>query len=230
MSSWTSVALILSLACSALSHVTVGPSEVATGVSTKQYFKVPHGCGTYGTTSISVTIPQEVTSCQPKQHLPWVLSSTTRALAVPIVQHGVTITTTLDTITWTGDNSTALAPAWLDEFEFTVTYDAKLAPPGSKVYWPIRQYCAVGQTLWVDLPVTGQATSATPAPSVKMSVPAAMPATDDWKASDSISVASIVISVGTMVGLIYQAMVAMPKGLKSKSITPTTEIAVKTVS
>jgi hypothetical protein len=179
--------------------------------------------------AITVTVPEQIASVAPKVHYPWVISTTTRPLAVPVTSHGVTTYTTLDTITWTGTNETSTPTFALEEFEMNVNYAPASVKPGQKIYWPVVQTCVVGQTAWTIIPVAGQAVPATPAPAITIATPV-VAAEEEWKTSDTISVVSIVISVVSLVGLVYQAMFGMQKlsGLVKGKITPTTtEITIK---
>jgi uncharacterized protein YcnI len=200
---------VFCLACITSAHISISPSTADAGVSVKHFFRVPHACGSVPTIGITVQVPTEVSAIQPKQHYPWVLSKTTRLLPTPITNHGTVITTTIDTFTWMGTNETALANDWLDEFEAMVTYDKDRAKPGMKLYWPVWQFCVVGQTNWTTIPVAGQSASS-PAPGVTINTPPAA-AVEEWKTSDSVAVASIVISVATLVGFVYQIMFHLPR-------------------
>ncbi|TPX71541.1 hypothetical protein SpCBS45565_g01028 [Spizellomyces sp. 'palustris'] len=122
-------------------HVTCVPPVGVTGKTVQSALRVPHGCNHTATISVTVKIPQNVTSFKPQLVPNWQLTITNRPLPQPVVSEGGTVNETTDTVTWHGgylpDN------AYMD-FGFQALLPD--GPDGSVVYFEAAQLCENGQT------------------------------------------------------------------------------------
>ncbi|KAI8802218.1 hypothetical protein BJ742DRAFT_873393 [Cladochytrium replicatum] len=158
------VAAILYLAAIATAHVTIQPNVAIPGSYSVLNARVPHGCAGSPTVSVSVKIPANVFSVKPKNVPNWIVEIGLRPRDPPIVSEGVTVNTTIDTITWSTNTSTAILDSFFEDFPF----QAQLPKPdadGSKIYFQINQTCVEGFTYWGELPPNA---SAHPAPALTL--------------------------------------------------------------
>ncbi|KAI9136702.1 hypothetical protein BKA69DRAFT_1033370, partial [Paraphysoderma sedebokerense] len=123
-------------------------------------FRVPHGCDTEPTSSITVKLPDGVESVKPQFIPGWTIEIKNRPLNPPVTSHGKTINETVDTVTWTGQ--TPLPNDYYMDFGVSVKIANK--PAGTKLYFPINQKCPVNTTNWDQIPKTEEEKGALPYP------------------------------------------------------------------
>ncbi|TPX37405.1 hypothetical protein SmJEL517_g00461 [Synchytrium microbalum] len=146
-------------------HVTANPNVGIPATSLITAFRVPHGCGTNGTVSISVSIADGVTSVKPRQLAGWNITLDYRPLVPPVVSEGVTVNTTVSAVTFT-TTGVPLDVIYFEDFQIQMKLPA--ANDSTILYFPTIQACTVGFNNWTQIPVTGQPTPSTPAPSITL--------------------------------------------------------------
>ncbi|KAI8906429.1 hypothetical protein EDD86DRAFT_210701 [Gorgonomyces haynaldii] len=152
---------MLFLASSVAAHVTLNP-PVSTGSYSAANVRVPHGCNSTATISVSITIPQGVSSVKPSRVNGWQLSIAKRPLAVPITsESGQSITDEVDTVTWNQGNLPD------EEYQdFGLTFKLPPAEDGKVFYFPVVQQCISGFNNWTMIPSAATPKPSYPAPSV----------------------------------------------------------------
>ncbi|RCI01878.1 hypothetical protein CU098_009859 [Rhizopus stolonifer] len=127
----------LALAGSVQAHVSLTPKFVEPGQNVSTAFHVPHGCNGSDTTSIFVTVPNQVTQVKPQEVANWTLTTTYADSANTIVS----------TITWTGG---PLGAHDALDFPLSVSIPNIDLSSVSNVtyYFPTVQTCVVGTSNW----------------------------------------------------------------------------------
>lgn len=139
-------ALVLATPLAASAHVTVTPSGTDAGSYSVLTFAIPHGCEASATTSIRITVPDEVASVTPTVNPGWDVSLTRAGDRVA-------------TVTYTAH--TPLPHELRDTFELSVRLpDGKL---GDELAFPVLQTCVEGSVDWAE---TGGHDASFPAPTV----------------------------------------------------------------
>lgn len=77
-------ALTLLFSASTNAHVTLSPKFAEPGQNLSTAFHVPHGCNGSATTSIAVTVPNEITVLTPQQVNNWVSLNDKRLWYLPL--------------------------------------------------------------------------------------------------------------------------------------------------
>ncbi|KNC97937.1 nuclear export factor GLE1 [Spizellomyces punctatus DAOM BR117] len=201
------IATLLVLATAAVQsihgHVTCVPPVGVPGKNVQTALRVPHGCNHTATISVTVKVPQNVTSFKPQLVPNWQLAITQRPLPQPVVSEGGTVNTTTDTVTWHG----GFLPdtAYMD-FGFQALLPD--GPDGSVVYFETSQLCENGQTTnWngtatpkITLMKNGTLLSSSVFGGSNSSMGPAQ-ATKSSASALAVSAGTLVLVVGSMVGL-----------------------------
>lgn len=135
---------------SVLGHASCNPSVAAPNSYFKTDIRIGHGCDGSTVTGVTVVIPDGVTSVKPRSVAGWQVNMTTRPLEPPVVSHGKTINTTIDTISWSGGN---LLDTFFEDFGVSMKLPNK--DDGSILYFNVTQTCVNGSISWDQIPQAG---------------------------------------------------------------------------
>ena len=130
--------------------------------------RITHGCGAAATNKVSVKIPEGIGRVSPAYKAGWKISTTMRKLAVPVTDHGITSTETVDTVVWEGGN---LPDGMYDTFQIRA---AMPNDEGGVYRFKTVQECVDGGTIrWIQEPAEGQSPwdLEKPAPFIELSAP-----------------------------------------------------------
>ncbi|QYF91438.1 YcnI family protein [Arthrobacter sp. PAMC25284] len=157
-------ALMLAGVSGASAHVGATPDKTAANSYALVTFGIPHGCDTFGTTRVTITLPAELNDAQPTVNPNWTVERVEEQLPEPkTLADGSSITKRTSRIVYT-------AKAPLDpHFRDALVLSVKLPDtPGKTLYFPTLQNCEQGQTDWATIPQEGQDHDSvkSPAPSV----------------------------------------------------------------
>ncbi len=157
-------ALMLAGMSGAAAHVGATPDKTAANSYALVTFGIPHGCDTFGTTKVTITLPSELNDAQPTVNPNWTVEKVEEQLPEPkTLDNGTSITKRTSQIVYT-------AKAPLDpHLRDALVLSMKLPDtPGKTLYFPTLQNCEQGQTDWSEMPAEGQDPHAlkSPAPSV----------------------------------------------------------------
>jgi uncharacterized protein YcnI len=166
-------------------HVTVSPAEAPAGSYSFLEFTVPHGCDESPTTSLTVQMPEGITSATPEAVPGWDVERTMRTLHEPIeAGHGETINEVVDTISWEGG---PLPNDQLTRFGLSVKLPEGA---GTTLYFPAVQACEAGETRWIQIPAEGQSEADLDEPAPAVSLVAADGGSGDGAAAANGAVAA----------------------------------------
>ena len=164
-------ALSCALALPVHAHITLEYQVAPAASYYKGSFKVGHGCAGSPIRQVVLTIPAGVQGAKPMPKPGWTLEILREKLAVPISDHGRTVTEDVRRITWTAKSrEDYLQNTHYDEF----VIQAKLPAREGMLYWPISQICEESRIDWAEVPRAGQSPSElkSPAPALDI-LPAA---------------------------------------------------------
>jgi periplasmic copper chaperone A len=133
-------AVVVVTAVPAHAHVEVSTEEASAGGELAFDFLVGHGCDDFGTTSISVQMPDGVEEVAPEDEPGWKL--TTKGSGESVRE-----------VTWTAEGE-PLDPHHLGRFGMSLALPDE--DPGDVVYFPTIQRCEKGTTRWIQIPEGGQ--------------------------------------------------------------------------
>ncbi|MGP0224606.1 MULTISPECIES: YcnI family protein [unclassified Paenarthrobacter] len=157
-------ALMMAGLAGASAHVGADPNKTAANSYALVTFGIPHGCDTFGTTKVAITLPEELNDAQPTVNPNWTVEKVTETLAEPKkLDDGTSITKRTSQIVYTA--KAPLDPHLRDALVLSVKLpDAA----GKTIYFPTLQTCEQGQTDWAEIPKDGQNEHdlKSPAPSV----------------------------------------------------------------
>ncbi|GIH23608.1 hypothetical protein Aph01nite_19180 [Acrocarpospora phusangensis] len=158
--STAALGLVLLGAGAASAHVTVTPSTTAAGSYTVLTFSVPHGCDGSATTSIAISMPEEIIAVTPTVNQGWDVEKKMEKLDTPVDDgHGGQYTERVDQIVYTA--KTPLPDALRDTFELSLKLPEK---EGAKLVFPAVQKCEKGETPWTEVAADGAEEPEHPAP------------------------------------------------------------------
>ncbi|UVJ40225.1 YcnI family protein [Arthrobacter sp. CJ23] len=164
-------ALMLAGLSAASAHVGIDPNKTEANSYALLTFGVPHGCDTFGTTKMTITLPEELNDATPTVNANWTVEKVTQTLAEPRkLADGTSITKRTSQIVYTA--KAPLDPHLRDALVLSVKLpDAA----GKTLYFPTLQNCEQGQTDWAEIPTEGQDAHSlkSPAPSVTVTAAAA---------------------------------------------------------
>lgn len=149
----------------AQAHINLEQATAPAGAYQKLTFRVGHGCAGSATNSITVVLPEGVAGAKPMPKAGWNIATVDGKLNVPILSHGVTVTSAVREVSWKGG---PLPDAQYDEFNLQV----KLPDAAGKYYFKVIQLCDKGRAEWSEQPVAVGAKLKFPAPVLEV-VPAA---------------------------------------------------------
>ncbi|MGF6834566.1 uncharacterized protein YcnI [Paenarthrobacter sp. TE4293] len=164
-------ALMMAGLAGASAHVSADPNKTAANSYALVTFGIPHGCDTFGTTKVAISLPEELNDAQPTVNPNWTVEKVTETLAEPKkLDDGTTITKRTSQIVYTA--KAPLDPHLRDALVLSVKLpDAA----GKTIYFPTLQTCEQGQTDWSEIAKEGQDEHElkAPAPSVTITPAAA---------------------------------------------------------
>lgn len=145
-------ALMMAGLAGASAHVSADPNKTAANSYALLTFGIPHGCDTFGTTKVAISLPEELTDAQPTVNPNWTVEKVTETLPGPKkLADGTTITKRTSQIVYTA--KAPLDPHLRDALVLSVKLpDAA----GKTLYFPTLQTCEQGQTDWSEIPKEGQ--------------------------------------------------------------------------
>lgn len=139
-------------ATGAAAHVTVSADTTEAGSYAVLTLSVPHGCGTSATHTVSIQIPEELSSVTPTVNPGWELEKVMEPLDPPVDDgHGGQRTERVAEIVYTTDNP--LPSDYRDAFELSVKLPDT---PGTDLVFPAVQLCEEGEAAWVELAAEGE--------------------------------------------------------------------------
>lgn len=148
----------------ASAHVEATPTGTAAGSYSLVTFSVGHGCKGSPTTSVKITLPEELNSVTPTVNPNWTISESTEKFTTPkTLADGSKITARTSAVTYTA--KTPLDPHQRDTFTLSLQVPNTA---GKTLYFPALQTCEKGATDWKDVPAAGASEDsvANPAPSL----------------------------------------------------------------
>lgn len=127
-------------------HASLEKIEAESGSYYKGVMGIGHGCDGSATTKVTIEIPDGVRGVKPMPKAGWQLDIVKEQLAKPYESHDKTVVEDVRKITWYGNT---LEHAHYDEFVFR----GQIAVGNSsKLYFPVRQECVVGELNWNQTP------------------------------------------------------------------------------
>ncbi|MCU1573086.1 MAG: nuclear export factor [Micrococcaceae bacterium] len=172
----------------ASAHVSVTPDKTAANSYSLLTFSVGHGCDGSATTSLAISLPNELVDATPTVNPNWTISKVTEKLAEPrTLANGSSVTERTSQIVYTA--KTPLDPHQRDAVVLSVQLpDAA----GKTLYFPTLQTCEVGQTNWAAIPADGQDPESIKDPAPGVAVSGAVGASGDPGASQEAAPAQAV--------------------------------------
>ncbi|SJM63632.1 YcnI family protein [Gulosibacter sp. 10] len=175
-----SAALMLGGAGAASAHVTVAADTAEAGAYAVLTFSVPHGCGESPTTSVSIQIPEEISSVTPTRNPLYSVETVHQALETPVEDsHGNEVTEQVSEVVYRTD--TPLPADQRDTFELSVKLPEDAA--GTTLHFPTVQTCEEGESAWVQIAAEGQDPHELELPSPELQVVA--PGDHEHEAADA---------------------------------------------
>lgn len=166
----TTAGLMLLGLGAASAHVSATPTETAAGAYSLVTFAVGHGCDGSATTSLTITLPDELNDATPTVNPNWTISKATQKLDTPrTLANGSKISERTSSITYTA--KTPLLDGQRDTFTLSLQLpDAA----GTTLHFPTLQSCEVGQTDWKEIPAAGADHDSVEAPAPEVTITAAV--------------------------------------------------------
>jgi len=159
----------------ASAHVDATPDSTAANSYSLLTFSVPHGCSGSPTTSLKITLPEELNSVTPTVNPNWTISESTEKFVTPrTLADGSKITERTSAVTYTA--KTPLDPHQRDTFTLSLQVPDTA---GKTLYFPTLQTCEKGSTDWKDIPAAGASEDSVQSPAPSLTVTAAVAAGAD---------------------------------------------------
>lgn len=167
------LAVAVPLAASA--HVGVTPNTTAAGSYAVLTFAVPHGCEGSPTTTITITIPDEIQSVTPTVNPGWDVTKVMVDVAAPsTAAEGTAPTQRVGQVVYTAH--TPLADGYRDTFALQMPLPEDAA--GQTLEFPTLQTCVQGETNWNQTVAPGADDHSVEAPAPSIVVTAALDESD----------------------------------------------------
>jgi uncharacterized protein YcnI len=158
-------AALVAMAPMASAHVTVNPDELAKGSFARLSFRVPNERDDAGTTTLEVTLPEDVafTSVSIKPLPGWTATTEMRTLDEPVDAFGEQVTEVVSKITWTGG---VINPGEFQEFDVSL---GRMPEDGDTLAFPSIQTYSSGEIVrWIDPVVEGEEEPEHPVPTLRL--------------------------------------------------------------
>jgi periplasmic copper chaperone A len=141
-------AAALAAPAAAGAHVTVQPTELAAGGFARVDVRVPNERDDAGTREVSVKMPPGITAASYEPRRGWDVEITKRKLDKPLELHGEQVTEEIDTVTFTGQDATAIQAGQFVDFGLSIAVPAGDA--GTKLQFPATQTYEGGEVVrWI---------------------------------------------------------------------------------
>lgn len=127
-------------------HAVIEQTEAESGSYYKGVIGIGHGCEGSATTKVTIDIPDGVRGVKPMPKAGWQVDIVKQQLTQSYESHGKTVVEDVRQITWYGNS---LAHEHYDEFAFKGQIAVGTS---SKLYFPVRQACVVGEINWNQIP------------------------------------------------------------------------------
>lgn len=161
----TSALMMLGLG-GASAHVDATPTETGAGAYSLVTFAVGHGCEGSPTTSVTITLPDELNSATPTVNPNWTISTSMQKLDTPrTLANGSKISERTESITYTA--KTPLDAHQRDAFTLSLQLPETA---GTTLYFPTLQKCESGETDWKEIPAAGADHDSVEAPAPELTV------------------------------------------------------------
>ncbi len=162
------IAAALAAAASVASaHVTLEQPEAPAGSSYKAVLKIGHGCDGSATTRLSVALPAGFRGAKPTPKAGWLLEVKRERLSAPYESHGRQISDEVVEVSWTAKaEEFYLQDAWYDEFIIR----GGLPASAGALWFKVSQTCVKGESLWVEVPASGDSAKGLKMPAAKLLV------------------------------------------------------------
>lgn len=192
----------------ASAHVSVTPNDTAAGAYSLATFSTSHGCDGSPTTSMTITLPQELDDATPTVNPNWTISKTMQKLDTPrTLENGSKVSERTESITYTA--KTPLADHMRDTFTLSMQLpDAA----GTTLNFPTLQKCESGQTDWKEIPAEGADHDSVDSPAPAFAVTAAV-ADDGHGGHDAAASTETAASVTDDAGTSWAVWVGLGAGL-----------------
>ncbi|WP_062430740.1 YcnI family copper-binding membrane protein [Herbidospora daliensis] len=175
--------LVLLGASPASAHVTVTPSTTVAGSYTVLTFSVPHGCDGSSTTSVAVSMPEQIIAVTPTVNPGWDVEKKMEKLDTPVDNgHGGQYTERVDQVVYTA--KTPLPEGLRDTFELSLKLPEEA---GAKLVFPAIQKCEKGETPWTEVTEEGAEEPEHPAPFIVLTAAEPAPAENTASAAPTIA-------------------------------------------
>ena len=143
--------VVLGVSTAAFAHVELG-GQAAIGSDYTAVFRVTHGCAGSPTVKVRLQIPEGVVGVEPVAKQGWTVGTVNAKYRKPYSHLGKTVTEGPREVVWSGGN---LPDKQHDEFSVRV-FITDAFKPGTTVYFPALQQCAVGVNRWIEIPANGK--------------------------------------------------------------------------
>ena len=150
------------IAMPAAAHIVFADPHAGAGSYYAGFLRVAHGCGTSGTVSVRVTIPEAIAGARPQPKPGWTLAIERTPLATPVHGEGGPVTDRVSAISWTG----SLPADQFDQFGIMM----KLPDAAGPLYFPTEQRCTTGSNDWIAIPAAPDQWHDTPSPAPMLMV------------------------------------------------------------
>jgi uncharacterized protein YcnI len=155
--------LALAAPLSASAHVSVGPSSAPAGSATVVTFAIGHGCAGSATTSVAISIPENVASVEPTANPNWAVAVVPRgAGAGPEEENEGAESSGVTAVVYTAKEP--LPDGIRDTFALNVRLPEDAA--GTTLAFPILQTCVEGENAWNQTAVDDGSEPEHPAPTL----------------------------------------------------------------
>ncbi|WP_061294173.1 YcnI family copper-binding membrane protein [Herbidospora cretacea] len=152
--------LVLFGAGAASAHVTVSATTTVAGSYTVLTVSVPHGCDGSGTTSVAISMPEQIIAVTPTINQGWDVEKKMEKLDTPVDNgHGGQYTERVDQVVYTAKDP--LPEGFRDAFELSLKLPEEV---GAKLVFPAIQKCEKGETPWTEVTEEGADEPEHPAP------------------------------------------------------------------
>lgn len=138
--------LMLALPMVANAHAVIEQKDAESGSFYKGVISISHGCNGSATTKVTIDIPYGVRHTKPMPKAGWKLDVVRSELSKPYLSNQKTVTEDVTQISWYGNT---LENDHFDEFVFRGQIGVGT---GTRLYFPVRQECVVGELNWNQTP------------------------------------------------------------------------------
>ena len=160
---------VLALCSPAFAHVTANPNSGPAGTYFETAFRVSHGCSGSATTAVEISFPKGTITAKPQHKPGWTVEILRSKLPKPVpAAHGRMASEQVDKIIWRGGT---LPDDQYDTFGVLM----KLPEAAGTLWFPVKQICETGETVWDEIPAENESwhQKSRPAPFVKIEPPTA---------------------------------------------------------